>query len=80
VPATVGVTIWLPLVAWLPVHEPLAAQLVALVLDHVSVELCPVVMLAGSTDRLTVGDGVGAVTVSVAAPVPVPPGPVQLKV
>jgi hypothetical protein len=37
----VGLTICVPFVACVPVHPPLAMHAVALVLDHVNVELPP---------------------------------------
>ena len=54
-----------PLVAWLPLQPPEAAQEVALVDDHDSVELAPLVIVLGLAFRLTVAVGV-AVTVTVA--------------
>src|ERR1700722_508427 len=53
-PASVGVTISLPLVACVPLQEPLAVQEVAFVEDHVSVALCPSVIEVGLIERLTV--------------------------
>lgn len=50
-----------PLVAWLPLHEPpLEVQEDASVLDQVSVLLPPAVTEVGFADRLTVGAGEGS--------------------
>ncbi len=67
-----------PLVACVPDHEPEAAQLVAFVLVHVSVELPPLLTVVGLAVRVTVG--AGAVTVTVADAEPVPPVPVHVNV
>ena len=57
----------LPLVPWLPAQAPEATQALALVVDQVSVEVCPVTTVVGASDRLTVGAGVaGAVATTVA--------------
>ncbi len=61
----VGLTLFVPLVASVPVQPPLAVQEVALVLDHVNVELLPDAMVVGLADKVTVGVG-AAVTVTVA--------------
>jgi hypothetical protein len=75
----VGKTPRVPLVAVVPVQPPLAVHEVAFVLDQVSVELLPEVMVVGLAVKLTVG--VDPVTVTVAeAGADVPPGPVQLSV
>jgi hypothetical protein len=71
------VTLKVPLVASVPVHEPLAVQVVALVDDHVTVALWPVVIEVGATVMVTVGRG--AVTVKVAVACAVPPAPVQVS-
>jgi hypothetical protein len=76
-PVAVGVTVAVPLVAFVPVHAPLAVHDVAFVLDHVSVEDWPSAIDVGLSETVAVGTGV--VTVSVAAPLPVPPPPVQLN-
>jgi hypothetical protein len=52
-----GVSAAVPLVASLPLHDPLAVQLVALVEDQVSVELAPRIMLVGLAVSVTVGLG-----------------------
>jgi len=49
-----------PLVASLPLHEPLAVQAVALLLDQVSVALEPAAMVVGLTASDTVAGGAGA--------------------
>jgi len=61
----VGETASVPLVALVPVQPPVAVHDVALVEDHVSLELPPAVMPVGLADRLTVGVGVAAATVTV---------------
>lgn len=56
----VGVTLWFPDVAFVPVNvPPLAVQDVALVEDHVSVDDPPEVMEEGEGERETVGAGGG---------------------
>jgi hypothetical protein len=62
----------------LPDQEPDAMHDVALVLDHVKVELDPLVTEAGLAVRVTVA--AGWVTETVADWVALPPDPVQLKV
>lgn len=66
-----------PLVDLVPVHEPAALQAVALVDDHVRVELPPEATEPGLALILTVGAGVAVtpVTVTVADWVAEPPGP-----
>jgi hypothetical protein len=46
-----------PLVGSLPLQAPLAVQEVALLLDQVSVALCPATMVVGSTPRVIDGAG-----------------------
>ena len=41
---------------WVPVHEPLAVQLVESVADHVRVDDWPAVMEVGVAERVTVGN------------------------
>ena len=67
-----------PDVAFEPLQAPLAVQLVALVDDHVSVELPPGATGLGLALIVTVG--VVLVTVTVTEASVVPPLPVQLKV
>jgi hypothetical protein len=62
----VGLTLFVPLVASVPVQPPLAVQEVAFVLDHVNIELAPDAMVVGLADRVRVGAGAGAVTVTAA--------------
>ncbi len=50
----------MPAVASAPLHAPLAAQAVALVLDHVNLAGLPAATLLGLTEMLTVGAGAGA--------------------
>ena len=52
--------------AFAPDQAPEAVQLVALVVDQVSVELPPLVMALGPTLKLTVGATVDGATVTVA--------------
>ena len=75
----VGISVAVPPVACVPVHPPLAVQLVALVDDHVSVALDPKVMLVGETASDTVGAAI-AFTVKVAPEVALPPAPAQVSV
>ena len=71
----------MPVRASVPVQAPLAVHAVAFVEDHDSVAACPSVMLAGLTDRVTVGaGGGGALTVTVAAAIALPPAPVHVSV
>ena len=67
-----------PLTALLPDQAPEAVQEVALVLDHVKVELAPLAMVLGLALKVTVGAGV--VTVTVADCPALPPAPVQVRV
>jgi hypothetical protein len=55
-----------PEMALTPLHAPLALQLAALAEDQLSTVLCAVVMLAGASVRLTVGEGGGVLTVTIA--------------
>jgi hypothetical protein len=68
----------LPLTALLPDHAPEAVQLVALVADHVSVELLPLVIVLGLALSLTEGES--EVTETVADCVALPPAPEQVNV
>ena len=74
----VGETVALPLVAWLPLHPPLARHDVEFVLVQVSVALAPARIATGLADRLTVGVPAG-MTVTTALPAADPPLPVQLS-
>ena len=65
VPAAVGVTISVPLVACVPIHAPAAEHAVALVEDQVSVAVFPSTTEVGATAKVTVG--AGAVTVTLTA-------------
>lgn len=75
----VGETDVLPLVIVLPVQPPDAVHVVAFVLDHVSVDDWPVVMVVGLAIIETVG-ALAAVTFTVALLLAVPPVPVQASV
>jgi hypothetical protein len=66
-----------PDAALLPVHAPLAVQLVALVDDQVSVLVSPLATLLGLALNATVGNGS---TVNVVDCTAVPPAPLQLSV
>jgi hypothetical protein len=68
----------LPLIAFAPDQAPDAAQLLALLTDHVNVELVPLVMLLGAAVSVTTGAGVLMLTVAACAALP--PGPVQVSV
>ncbi len=67
-----------PLTALLPDQAPEAVQEVALVLDHVRVELAPLATVLGLAVKLTVG--AADVTVTVADCAALPPTPVQVSV
>jgi hypothetical protein len=67
-----------PVTALVPDHAPEAVHEVALVADHVNVELAPLATVPGLAVRVMVG--VGAVTETVTDCVAVPPLPVQLNV
>ena len=56
----VGDTVALPLVALVPVQPPEAVHDVASVLDQVSVELAPAVIVAGFAAKVAVAAAVGA--------------------
>jgi hypothetical protein len=71
-----GETERLPLVAWVPLQLPDAAQEVASVDDHVSVVLLPATTEVGLALIVTVGGGTG-VTVTLALAEVVPPAPAQ---
>jgi hypothetical protein len=68
-----------PLVVLLPLQPPEAVQVVAFVLDQLSVELLPAVMLEGLAERLTVGLP-EAVTVTRVLAGTDPPVPEQVSV
>jgi len=61
-----------------PVHDPDAVQLVALLAPHVNVELAPPATLNG--DAVKVSVGLGAAIVIVVERVTVPPAPVHANV
>ena len=64
VPVVVGVKVWLPLAASVPLQEPDAVQLVAVGDDQVIVVVLPTAIAVA--DRLSVGVvGTGSVTVKV---------------
>ena len=73
----VGDTLCVPLVLLVPVQPPLAVQLVALLLDQVSVLDWPEVIVVGLAARVTAG---GGTTVTVADLLALPPLPVQASV
>lgn len=66
-----------PLVAFVPLHPPLAEQLVAPLLDHDSVEADPEAIELGEALKVTVGAGA---TTTVEDCDTVPPTPVQVRV
>ena len=78
-PVLVGLTLWLPEVAWFPDQAPLAVQLSASVLDQLRLLLSPAVIALGVALRLTLG-AVGMLTVTVAEAVALPPAPLQVRV
>jgi len=69
-----------PETAFVPVQSPLAIQLVAFVLLHVSVELAPFAMLVGDAENVTVGAVAGCCTTTVALAELDPPSPVHVSV
>ena len=75
----VGLTAWVPLVAFVPVHalEPLAVQLVAFVLLQVSVLEPPTLIVVGLAVNVRVGGM--ALTTTVAFLETLPPNPVQVS-
>jgi hypothetical protein len=78
-PVAVGVSVAVPLVAWVPLHAPLAVQDVAFVEDQVRVAVAPRTIEVGLTDIVTVGTG-GALTDTVANALALPPLPLQVRV
>jgi hypothetical protein len=67
--------------AFVPLHAPEAAQSVAFVLLHVSVELSPGAMLVGLAENCSVGGGGGGACVETRTDLCVlPPGPTQSSV
>ena len=79
VPAALGLTLKVPLVASAPLHAPLAVQEVAFVEDQVTVAPWPTVIEVGDTAIVTVGRGGAAVTVKEAVAFALPPAPVQVS-
>ena len=69
----------MPLVASVPVQPPEAVQEVALVLDHVRVDLPPEAIVVGFAVKVTVGADELTVTVAEAG-ADVPPAPVHESV
>ena len=70
----VGATLFVPLVASLPVQPPLAVHEEAFVVDHVKVVELPDVIVVGLAVNFTVGAGTtAALTVTFAAVCAVPP-------
>jgi hypothetical protein len=76
----VGDTEAVPLAPFVPVHPPEAVHAVALVEDHVRVELLPAVMLVALADKLAVGTGLAATVTVALAGDDVPLVPVQVSV
>ena len=70
---------WLPEVALVPVQPPEAVQDVALVDDHVSIELLPAFTAVGFAASVTVGAGGAPATVTVTLCCAVPPPPVHCR-
>ncbi len=66
--AVIAAVAWLPDVALLPLHAPEAVHEVALVDDHVSVELPPLSTVVGLAERLIVGAGVVGASATQARP------------
>jgi hypothetical protein len=76
----VGDTPNVPLVPSVPVQPPLAVHEVALVLDQVSVELAPAVIVVGFAVSITVGVGMGFTVTAAEAGEVVPFAPVHVSV
>jgi hypothetical protein len=69
-----GETVTLPDVGLVPM--PLSIETdVALVVDHVRVEVCPTLIVVGFAERVAVGAGLLPLTVTVACAVTLPPEP-----
>lgn len=77
--AVIALRVSLPEVVLPPVHAPLAVQAVALVLDHVNVELLPLLTVMGFAliDMIGIAVTAGS-TVTVAAAFVLPPAPVHM--
>ena len=75
-----GPTVSEPLVTLVPLHPPLAVQLVAFVALHVSVVDPPLTTFVGLAVKDTTGGGCAALTVTVTDCGVVPPAPVQVSV
>ncbi len=69
-----------PLTGFAPDQAPEAAQEVALVADHVRVDVPPLVTALGPTLKFTAGGFDAPAAVTVVDWVAVPPGPVQVSV
>ena len=67
-----------PSVAWAPLHPPEALHEVALVDDHVKVEVAPLCTVLGFAAKVTAGAGVFTDTVADCAALP--PAPLQVSV
>jgi len=76
--AVSGAVVWEPLTASAPLQPPEAVHEVALVDDHVKVEVAPLATVLGFELIVTVGAGVVIVTVADCAALP--PAPVQVSV
>ncbi len=77
---SVGATLSLPEIDFVPLQPPDAVQLVAFVVFQESALDCPLVIEDGAADKATIGCGVVAETVTVADCETVPPGPVHVIV
>jgi hypothetical protein len=69
---------WIPLVALAPDHPPLLVQAVVFALLHVSVELAPLVTVAGLAENDSVGTAGATTTVTLLCVEP--PGPLHVSV
>jgi hypothetical protein len=67
-----------PVVAWVPLQPPEALHEVALVEDHVNVEVAPLFTVVGFAAKVTAGAGV--LTDTVADCAALPPAPLQVSV
>jgi hypothetical protein len=71
---------WLPETAFVPDQAPEAVHDVAFVVDQLSVDLAPAVMLVGFALNVTAGFGAAVVTATDALLEVVPPVPVHASV
>jgi hypothetical protein len=78
--AEIAAVLWEPLIGSLPDQPPDAVQEVALVEDHVSVELLPLFTVLGLAVRVTAGAGEVTDTVATCTTLLPLPLPLQVRV